>query len=47
MRNECVCVGGGIVEKGEEREQLLGHDLVNPKAVLSGLVAKVSLAPCH
>lgn len=42
-----MSVGGGGwgLEKGEEREQLLGHDLVNPKAVLSGLVAKVSLAP--
>lgn len=35
------------MEKGEDREQLLGHDLVNPKAFLSGLVAKVSLAPCQ
>lgn len=39
--------GGWGLEKGEEREHLLGPDLVNPKAVLSGLAAKVSLAPCQ
>lgn len=35
--------GGRGLKKGE-REHPLGHDLVNPKAFLSDLVPKVSLA---
>lgn len=36
--------GGGVLGIKGEREHPLGHDLVNPKAFLSGLVPKVSLA---
>lgn len=39
--------GGWGLGRGKEREQLLGHDLGNPKASLSGLVAKVSLVLCQ
>lgn len=53
MRNMCAerphwwewWGGAGITER--RREKPLGHDLVNPKAFLSGLVPKVSLDLCQ